>query len=213
MTGIIFDLDGTLIDSYDLDEKLYREAVVSEVPGVLFRRSWHDYRHSTDSGILSEILEELELDTGDHYDAVRRRFGELMTKHLQSSNHCAPIAGAAELLHGLRQTSDIRIGIATGGWRHTAVMKLQAAGLWDPGIPMSTADDAHSRTDIMRICAGKMDASVSDFVYVGDALWDMKAARELGWRFIGIGNRLTGKCESWVPHLCDVAGFIELSCP
>ena len=212
MIGIIFDLDGTLIDSYDLDERLYCKAVLLEVPGVKFRETWHDYDYSTDSGILTEILKEFDLPVGHYYDSVRQRFGKLVKEHLQSSDNCKPITGAPALLHKLQKTPHIEIGIATGGWGHTAKMKLEAAGLPISEVPMSSGDDAHSRTEIMRICARKMGSSISHFIYVGDGEWDLKAAMELGWKFIGVGRRLMGKCEIWVPDLSDAEPFLKLSC-
>jgi beta-phosphoglucomutase-like phosphatase (HAD superfamily) len=212
MIGIIFDLDGTLIDSDDLDEQLYRKAVLLEAPGVKFRKSWYDYHDSTDSGILTEILKEFNLPVGHYYDSVRQRFGKLVKEHLQSSNNCKPIPGAAVLLNKLQKTSNIEIGIATGGWRHTAKMKLEVAGLPLLEVPMSSGDDAHSRTEIMRICASRMGSSISNFIYVGNAEWDLNAADELGWKFIGVGRRIMGKCDIWVPDLSDTAPFLELSC-
>jgi phosphoglycolate phosphatase-like HAD superfamily hydrolase len=211
MIGIIFDLDGTLVDSYDLDEKLYRKAVLSEVPDVRFRDSLYDYHYSTDSGILTEILNELNLSVSEYYDSVRRRFGNLVKRHLASADTCSPIPGAADLLQSLAQIPSVRLGIATGGWSHTARMKLEAAGLSDTNIPMSSGDDALSRTEIMQICAKKLDSSISSFVYVGDAEWDLRAANELEWQFIGVGRRLAGKCDIWVSDLRDAAPFLELS--
>lgn len=211
MIGIIFDLDGTLVDSYDLDEKLYRKAVLSEVPDVRFRDSLYDYHYSTDSGILTEILNELNLSVSEYYDSVRQRFGKLVKRHLASADTCSPIPGAADLLQSLAQIPSVRLGIATGGWSHTARMKLEAAGLSDTNIPMSSGDDALSRTEIMQICAKKLDCSISSFVYVGDAEWDLRAANELEWQFIGVGRRLAGKCDIWVSDLRDAAPFLELS--
>ena len=211
MIGMIFDLDGTLLDSYDLDEQLYRKAVLLEVPGVKFRKSWYDYHYSTDSGILIEILTEINLPVRDYYDSVRKRFGKLVKAYLQSSNNCKPIPGAPALLNKLRKTPNIEIGIATGGWRHTARMKLEAAGLSHLEVPMSSGDDAHSRTEIMQTCASRMGSSISNFIYVGDAEWDLNAANELGWKFIGVGRRIMGKCDIWVPDLCNAAPFLELS--
>ena len=212
MIGIIFDLDGTLIDSYDLDERLYRRAVLLEVPGVKFRETWLDYDYSTDSGILTEILTEFDLPVGHYYDSVRQRFGKLVKEHLQSSNNCKPIPGAPALLHKLQKTPHIEIGIATGGWGHTAKMKLEAAGLPLLEVPMSSGDDAHSRTEIMQICASRMESSISKFVYVGDAEWDLRAAKKLKWQFIGVGKRLEDKCDIWVPDLRNATPFLELSC-
>ena len=211
MIGIIFDLDGTLVDSYDLDERLYRKAVLSELPGVRLRQSWYDYHYSTDSGILMEILTEFNLPVHDYYDSVRQRFGNLVKNHLQSVNNCTPIPGAAALLNKLCQIPNIQIGIATGGWGHTARMKLEAAGLSDLNIPMSSGDDAHSRKEVMQICANKMKSSISSFVYVGDAEWDLRAANKLGWQFIGVGPRIEGKCDIWVPDLRNATPFLNLS--
>jgi phosphoglycolate phosphatase-like HAD superfamily hydrolase len=210
MIGIIFDIDGTLVDSYDLDECLYRRAVLTEVPGVRFRKSLHDYHHSTDSGILIEILTEFNLPVREYYDAVRRRFGKLIRNHLQGVGTCTPIPGTVNLLNSLRQNPNLQIGIATGGWSHTARMKLEAAGLSDLNVDMSSGDDARSRTKIMQICAGRMDPSISEFVYVGDAEWDLRAANKLGWQFIGVGTRLEGKCDKWVADLTNTTPFLEL---
>jgi phosphoglycolate phosphatase-like HAD superfamily hydrolase len=182
MIGVIFDLDGTLVDSYDLDEQLYRKAVLSELPNVKLRKSWYDYHYSTDSGILMEILTEFNLPVRDYYDSVRRRFGNLVKNHLQSANKCAPIR-----------------------------MKLEAAGLSDLNVPMSSGDDAHSRKGVMQICASKMKSSISSFVYVGDAEWDLRAANKLGWQFIGVGPRIEGKCDIWVPDLRNATPFLNLS--
>lgn len=211
MIGIIFDLDGTLIDTVDLDEQLYREAVLSEVPGVRFRESWYDYHYSTDSGILNEILEELNLSVLDYYDSVRQRFGKLFKHRLRSANACTPIPGAADLLKSLHKMPNIQIGIATGGWYHTARMKLEAAGLSDLNVPMSSGDDAFSRAEIMQICSSRMESDISNFIYVGDAEWDLRAAHKLGWQFIGVGTRLQGKCNMWVSDLRNTTPFLRLS--
>ncbi len=213
MIGVVFDIDGTLVDSYDLDERLYRRAVLSVVPAVRFRNSWREYRYSTDSGILIEILEEFNLPVDEYYGSVRRRFGELVKDHLQNNDHCKPIPGAVSLLKDLSERPGIQIGIATGGWGHTGRMKLDAAGFSEFDFPLSSSDDAHSRTDIMEVCASRMGFPIERFVYVGDAQWDLRAAEELGWGFIGVGERLEEKCDIWVPDLVNKTPFLALSDP
>ena len=211
MIGVVFDIDGTLVDSYDLDERLYRRAVLSEAPIVKFRNSWREYRYSTDSGILTEILKEFNLPVDEYYDSIRRRFGELVKDHLQNNNHCKPILGTVSLLKDLSELPDLQIGIATGGWDHTARMKLNAAGFLGLNFPMASSDDAHSRTDIMEICVSRMEFPIKRFVYVGDAQWDLRAAEKLGWEFIGVGKRLEEKCDIWVPDLLNKKPFLALS--
>jgi hypothetical protein len=43
--------------------------------------------------------------------------------------------------------------------------------------------------------------SAGPTVYVGDGEWDRRACEQLGWGFIGVGERLRGGCERWVPDL------------
>ena len=55
MNAHIFDIDGTLLDSYDADAELYAAAVckVFGLPSV--STDWASYRHVTDGGVLLEL--------------------------------------------------------------------------------------------------------------------------------------------------------------
>ena len=92
-------------------------------------------------------------------------------------------------------------------------MKLNAVGFLGLNFPMASSDDAHSRTDIMKVCASRMGFPIESYIYVGDAQWDLRAAEELGWGFIGVGKRLKGKCDIWVPDLLNKTPFLALSDP
>lgn len=54
---VVFDIDGTLVDSNEFDGLLYAEAV-KRVLGHEIDRTWCNYTSVTDSGILNEILEQ-----------------------------------------------------------------------------------------------------------------------------------------------------------
>ena len=54
-----------------------------------------------------------------------------------------------------------------------------------------------------------MNAEISEFVYVGDGEWDLEATEKLGWEFIGVGERLKGECDVWVPDLSDISHFMK----
>ena len=83
-------------------------------------------------------------------------------------------------------------GIATGGWEHSARLKLKLAGLDRFELPLASSDDSVSRAGIMQIAAQRTLGSQSDdetaFTYVGDGRWDLQASLELGWEFIGIAS-------------------------
>lgn len=66
------------------------------------------------------------------------------------------------------------------------------------------------RIAIMQKCLHALGNSFQRIVYAGDAEWDVRATRELGWHFIGVGPRLKGKCEYWVEDLSNHEAFVEM---
>jgi phosphoglycolate phosphatase-like HAD superfamily hydrolase len=202
-SAVVFDLDGTLIDTDHFDAELYAAAVRDIVGDVEIDRSWRRYRHVTDAGVLAEIVEELGLSNGEHVvSRVRDRFGSLVRTYLDGDNPCLEIPGAKAALEALER-SGCRVGIATGGWGHTARMKLDRAGFAAHGVPLVSSDESPDRVEIMMTCLERLGGASDRAVYVGDGLWDLAASRRAGWRFIGVGEKLRGRCESWVADFTD----------
>lgn len=195
---LIFDIDGTLVDTDGFEGRLYWSAVRETLGNVRIRADWREYKHVTDSGILRDVCQDNEIDPAGVEQRVRARFGELVSGHFREANACAAIPGALSFWKTIRANPAIEIGIATGGWGHTARMKLSSAGYDYSGIPIASADEGHERTAIMKHCREKLDPSIQT-VYIGDGEWDLVATERLGWRFIGVGERLRGKCLEWVP--------------
>jgi phosphoglycolate phosphatase-like HAD superfamily hydrolase len=185
------------VDSVDFDAKAYVAAVRDVLGNVSLRADWA-YDHITDAGILRQICAENGLNAAQCERDVRARFGELISDHLRRKAICPAIPGALRLLDELRSTVACHVGIATGGWGHTAGMKLKHAGYDVSGVPMTSSDDGYERLRIMQLCRERMPAA-SVTIYVGDGEWDRIASERLGWRFIGVGNRLRGKCQRWLP--------------
>jgi phosphoglycolate phosphatase-like HAD superfamily hydrolase len=194
---IIFDIDGTLVDSTEFEDRLYLDAVRSVLGGVNIRPDLRSYEHVTDSGILRAIFDENRIDGSKLHDEVRQRFGELISDELRL-NACSPIPGAIELVEAVRRSGEFEVGIATGGWGHTARMKLTSAGFSAEDIPLASSDDSHERIRIMERCRSHL-STTNTTIYVGDGEWDKRATEALGWRFLGIGERLRGRCTDWVP--------------
>ena len=206
---IIFDIDGTLVETVTVDDRLYGDAVRAILGNVVLRERWAHYTHISDAGILREICADNGLHFSAVHESVRARFGEMFRAEL-AQRPCQPLNGALECIQSLSARSDVDVGIATGGWGHTARMKIESAGFGNRDVPFASSDDHHVRTSIMSHCRQQMSAS-DVTVYVGDGEWDMKAAAELDWMFIGVGERLRGRCKKWVADLsmASVLEFIQ----
>lgn len=188
---IMFDVDGTLVKSYEFDEECFI-AAVSEVLGHDIDSNWNGYEHVSDSGILTEHLERQGI-ISDHeniHRAVKKSFISKVQSHL-SQNPASEIPGASELISQLKELDSVSISIATGDWQETAMLKLKSAGIDFSGIPIASSNDHYSRTEIMKVAREKANiCSNHSITYFGDAAWDQRASSELGYNFVLVGNRI-----------------------
>ena len=198
MIAVIFDIDGTLVESFQFDGIIYASAVKDVLGEVIIKDNWNQYKNVTDTGILRQIMDENKIFEEGQIGKVRKKFGELVRQHLENSGKCRPKKGAIGLIDKLLSDQRYKVGFATGGWRHTAEMKLQWAGFDLKNTVLFSSDDSDERAEIMEKCLLALGSRFNRIVYIGDAEWDLQAAETLGWHFIGVGARLEGKCEFWV---------------
>jgi phosphoglycolate phosphatase-like HAD superfamily hydrolase len=219
---VVFDIDGTLTDTNLVDGQCYWRAV-SEVFGLSQEQpDWSDFRHVTDVGIAAELcLRHFRRPPRRaEIESISRRLTGLLELALGRKDPSElQIPGASEILSVLGKSSDFAVALATGGFRRSAELKLRRASLpltWS----LASSNDASAREQILRIAAklaAEKDATqFARFTYIGDGVWDAKAARELGWRFIGIGsgeqaNRLRqAGVEIVVPDYRRTEAFVRL---
>ncbi|MGA9574685.1 MAG: HAD hydrolase-like protein [Lysobacterales bacterium] len=191
----ILDLDGTLIPTAEIDNNCFWQAVFACFEKRKRMPELHGFKHVTDSGILDEwCIRELGRSPAmDETLQIKQRFGQLLeSAFAEAPAHFSPLPGVADWLGAIRENRHVFAGIATGGWEHSARLKLRLSGLDRFGLPMASSDDAVSRTEIMQIAArrtlGRQTINDAVFTYVGDGAWDLKASRELNWDFIGIAT-------------------------
>ena len=131
--------------------------------------------------------------TAPETDLLKRRLVELLEAAvLTNSESIRAMPGAAAALAALRTRSDFAAAIATGCFRAVAEFELRRAGLFDASIPIAGCDGLLSREEIMtsaaRQAAAKHGREFSAVTYVRDGVWDVRAAQNLRWDFIGIGS-------------------------
>jgi len=197
MRAVIFDIDGTLIESLAVDNSLYVDAV-RHVLGddVQIHDGWEKYSRVTDMGILSQICEENARPFSTAVSAaVRGDFVARLSSHFATHGPFREVPGALRYLTSLRQRQDTRVAYATGGWRASAELKLSSAGFPLQGIPLASSDDYQNRTQIMLHALAQLEGPFEAVTYFGDGVWDRQATAELGWEFVPVGAKLGGILE------------------
>lgn len=190
--AILFDIDGTLIDSTSVDTELYVSSV-RKILGPVRLRALNDYDHVTDSGILTQVLSDNGCSDDPRIAAsIRTLFVDRLREHVRSAGSFPIVDGAPQFFERIRRSRDTRLAIATGGWRDSALLKLDSAGFGIDGVPLVTSDDSPSRVEIMRLALEQAGEDIDSVTYFGDAEWDRRACRQLGWSFVAVGPELGG---------------------
>lgn len=193
MQSIMFDIDGTLVNSFEFDEQCFVEAV-QEALNIDVDTCWESYPHVTDRGLLIEILKRAghSMSIDECEAKVKPLFVKKVNAHLVK-NGLEPVSGAAELIHQLKCNSKVALSLATGGWLETAMTKLHAAKIDVTGIPIASSNDHYRRTSIMRLAlerSGVESSASGKTIYFGDAVWDQAACQKLGFSFVLVGSRV-----------------------
>jgi len=199
MKYIIFDIDGTLTDTTHIDDQCFTKALEDIFNFKDFNTDYGHYEHTTDSGIIGQLFMER---LGRTYTEEEREkfityFCSLLEQEYAKCPDCMKeISKAGKVLSELCSQENISVGLATGGWRESAMFKLSCAGINIAGCAAASfAQDASARRDIIGHTIRKMDelhgckTDLSSVVYVGDGNWDYQATQQLGIQFIGIDNK------------------------
>ena len=181
--AILFDLDGTLVDSVYQHVLAWREAL--EGAGIELA-VWRIHRKIGMSGGL--FAQALVRETGG--DLNPALIEQLQRMHIDAYRRFAgrvrPLPGARELLAHLTSLG-VPWAIATSGRADSAAVALSALGL-EETVPVVTRDlGPHGKPDpdLFVEAARRLGVDIADAVVVGDSVWDLLAARRA--RAIGVG--------------------------
>jgi HAD superfamily hydrolase (TIGR01509 family) len=182
--GLLFDLDGTLVDSVYQHVTAWQEALAAS--GIELS-VWRIHRRIGMSGGL--FIDALSRETGvaltpDLSERLRVLHAEAYLRRRES---VVPLPGARELLAYLHERS-VPFAIATSGAQHTAGSALALLGL-PPGVPVVTRDQverAKPDPHLFLAAAQRLDIDPRSCFVVGDSVWDLLAAQRAGALGIGL---------------------------
>jgi phosphoglycolate phosphatase len=185
---VIFDCDGTLVDSQHMICAAMRQAYEANNLSVPAREQLLAIVGLS----LPDAFRRLAATTNDADHPVealvtcyKNAFAELRS----SVDHLEPLyPGARETLETLAVRPDTLLGIATGKSQRGVRAVLGRHGLAERFATIQTSDDAPSKPHPGMVLAAMREtgAAPRDTVVVGDTVFDLEMARAAGARAIGV---------------------------
>lgn len=181
--AILFDLDGTLIDSVYQHVLAWQEAL--SMCGIDLS-VWRIHRRIGMSGglFIDAFLRETgRILTPEQVEQIQQAHANAYARHVPQVH---PLPGALKLL-GLLTSKGTPWAVATSGRREFAELGITMLEI-PPGVPVVTRDDVlHAKPDpdLFLAAASRLNAHIENSIVVGDSVWDLLAARRA--RALGVG--------------------------
>lgn len=184
MRALIFDLDGTLIDTVYAHVFAWQRALAEAGMPV---DGWRIHRRIGMSGGLFTRAVAREIGrplNADETETILARHGRLFRDLLPERR---PLPGAVELLADLRAAGVVH-GIATSGRRPEIDASLEALGVGDETVVVERGDvlRAKPEPDLFLACSERVGVGADECYVVGDAIWDLLAARRARMLSVGL---------------------------
>ena len=182
MRALIFDLDGTLVDTVYAHVFAWQRALLESGHPV---DGWRIHRRIGMSGGL--FVNALLRETGkqlsaEEASALRARHAEAFVRRLPEVR---PLPGARDLLTRLNR-QNVPWAIATSGNPRTAGPSIELLGV-KPKVVITREDVAHAKPDpdLFLAAAARLGVEITDAIVFGDSVWDLLAAQRA--RSLGVG--------------------------
>jgi HAD superfamily hydrolase (TIGR01549 family) len=187
MHALLFDLDGTLVDTVYAHVLGWQQALAEA--GV-FVDGYRLHRHVGSSGTLIIRYAQRECGrnlTKEQAETVHRRHEELFRRIVPQPR---PLPGAVEVFRTLANAR-IPCAIATASYRPLIDPSLQALGIGPDTVVVEGKEGLRGKPEPDLFLAGRerLGTRAEDCIVVGDAIWDHVGARRAGMLSVGV---LTG---------------------
>lgn len=188
---VVLDVDGTLCDTCSVDDEMFCVTAAAQLGVPIHPASWRDTPHVTDTGISTWLW--IKHRGRAPTPAESEEFAVAFESALQAERDRAPgrfaaIAGARGFLDYL-EANGWRYAIATGGLARTARLKLEAARLPATRL-LASSEDSPNRREIFDLARRRLvdreGGAPTRIVLMGDGVWDVRTAAQLGWSMVGI---------------------------
>jgi len=219
MNLIVFDVDGTLLNSTGVDDECYEKALLRAHNITLDGFNWAEFTDVTDQGVTEDILNNTfgrKASTEEIWE-VEKAMGELVAEEAKNSPEKFNLApGIRNFIEIIRSKKELGFSLATGAWEGSARAKLSyLKDILDlEKIPWQHASQIRRRADIVRTSVEKAKTyyGVSEFDSItafGDGKWDYLTAKELEIGFVGVNLNQSDKLSAYSDEKV-ISSYFEL---
>jgi phosphoglycolate phosphatase len=185
---VLWDIDGTLVDSAGHGRFAFEEAFEAVIGGV---PDWVEYAGRTDHQIALSMLNN----SAEHLSAVLEQLvAKLAVRKSAIATEGRVYPGVPETLAALHEADGVINSLLTGNLEANAAVKVGAFGLerWLDFEAGAYGSDPHERrSDLVAIARERAAArygQTTGAVLVGDTPLDVLAAREAGARAVAVAT-------------------------
>lgn len=182
VNGVLFDVDGTLVDTTYLHAVTWWEALRQGDHDVPMSTIHHAIGMGSDK-ILDALLGEERDRSGD---------GKLTDAHAALYSvywqRLRPLPGAADLLRACAAAGQRVVLASSANERELAALRqaLDADDVIKVATSASDADESKPAPDILGVALDRAGLAATEVVFVGDSVWDVRAAAHLEIPCIGV---------------------------
>ncbi|CAM5429974.1 HAD family hydrolase [Leifsonia shinshuensis] len=178
---VLFDVDGTLVDSNYLHIDAWQRAFAELDAPV---DAWRVHR-----ALGRDSAQLLRAVAGERDDEWNERAKALHAAHFRElAPRLRAFDGAADLLRAV-SARGVRVVLATSAAADELELLRRALGADDAVHAATSADDvdeAKPDPGILEVALRRADATASEALVVGDSVWDMTAAARARIRPVGV---------------------------
>jgi pyrophosphatase PpaX len=210
INAILFDLDGTILDTNELIIASFFHALDGEVTQPL-------NREQIIMNMGRPLVEQMKLFTGrdDVSDVVTKYRAFNIEKHDQIVKAFPYVKEVMEKLF----RSGIKMGIVTSKVRMTTEMGLKLCGLESLLHTVVTVEDVEApkpNPDGIKKAMAQLGVNPDSTLMVGDSHYDLEAARHAGVRSVGVAWSLKGeeyllkhRPDYWIRDMRELLELVE----
>lgn len=209
--GIIFDLDGTLIDSMWYWDKLGEEFLAErgKTPLPDFREKYYVYSTLATAQMIIDDY-GLKDETADSViESMLKMAEKFYITRVETKPH------VLEMLERFR-AAGIKMAVATAterGLVDTAINRCGIGGYFETIVTCTDVNASKTKPDVYLKALESLDCNVEETAVFEDAIQAAKTAKTAGFYTVGVYDGTAAEYESQMRSICDeyITDFAQLS--